>query len=65
MEFVIGDSIAIQRAPLILAHDALRGDVRPDVILTDIGLPGMSGIEASRVAFENTRIQAIVSRQRS
>src|SRR3954454_19396060 len=35
-------------------EDALKGieDSRPDVILTDIGLPGMDGIEGTRILHE-------------
>ena len=35
-------------------EDALRalGDPLPDVLLTDIGLPGMSGVEGTRILKE-------------
>jgi len=32
--------------------EALRAEPRPDVVLMDIGLPGMSGIEAARAVKE-------------
>jgi CheY-like chemotaxis protein len=49
---------------LLSAHSAEEGiqianDVRPDVIVMDINLPGMSGLEAARILREDANTRAI------
>ncbi|MBT3910515.1 MAG: response regulator [Rhodospirillaceae bacterium] len=58
----------IPNAELIVAHDAETGialarSVMPDIVLMDIGLPGMNGVEATGIlkGAEDTRAIPVIA----